>query len=440
MLARLNLTSSRLLLVIFGAALALRVAAVLLVPMPDIVSSTESGVTALNLVQGRGYIFDFYGMRPDNPLQSFMPPLFTYLLAFCLRFFNHPALAFGLIQAVLASLTVMLIYFIAVQLSSDRVAGYASAIGVAFYPVYIVMCAYPFSMILTTFLVALFVLIAVQLQQQWTLRLAALAGVVLGLAVLVRPMLLGLLPLLLIALWLNQPGTKTYVFKVGLVSVAATLLMLVPWTIRNYLAQGQVIFVSTNGGFTFWVGNNPFTTGSGFEVHAAQLDQFLGVPHDPRQSELIVDLRPYALPQEVQRQVSTLDEITLDQMLYRAGFQFIQTEPARWWPLLLEKIKGFLWFRSNIGSFYTEAWTRYYQILYAALIGLAVPGLALTLRQWRKYALLYLMMSFYALTYIMFHVQTRFRWEIELYLIMFAALTVSGLYHRIRLHGRQMDA
>jgi hypothetical protein len=294
------------------------------------------------------------------------------------------------------------------------------------------MCAYPFSLILTTFLVALFVLAVVRLQRRQSLILAAAAGVIAGMAALVRPMLVGLLPVLLMGLWLNRAGAAARVLKAALVALFAALIVLLPWTIRNYLVQGQIIFVSTNGGFTFWIGNNPFTTGSGFEVNAAQLDQFRGQPHDSSKPELIVDLRPYPLPHEVQSQVATLDEVGLDQMLYRAGLQVIQSDSARWRSLLLEKIKGFLWLRSNVGSFYAGAWTGFYQVLYAALLCLAVPGLALSLRHWRKYALLYLLMVYYALTYLAFHVQTRFRWEIELYLIVFAALTVVTVFRRIR--------
>ena len=422
-------TSVTWLWLIFVAALILRIAAVLLIPMPDLVTSTESGVTALNLVQGRGYTFDFYGLRPDQPLQSFMPPLFTYLVAFCLQFLASPAMGFGLIQAVLASLTVLAIYCLAMQLTADRVAAILSAIGVACYPVYIVMCAYPFSMISTTFLVALFVLIAARLQRFQSVKLAVLAGVVAGLAGLMRPMLLGLLPILWIGLWLNQAGAARRAFKAGLAALAAALIVLAPWTVRNYLVQQQFILVSTNGGFTFWVGNNPFTTGSGFEVNSTPLDQFLSVPHDPYQPELIVDKRPYPLPRDIQNHVATLNEVALDQSLYRAGWQFIQTDSVRWEALLLEKLKGFLWFRSNIGNFYTEAWTGYYQVLYAVLLCLAVPGIVLSLRRWRSYTLLYLLILFYGFTYLAFHIQTRFRWEIELYLILFAALSVTTIIH-----------
>jgi hypothetical protein len=77
--------------------LVLRIIAVLLFGYHDIVGYSESGVIARNLVQGKGFVYDFFGTRPHNPLQSLLPPLFPLLIAFCLRYFANPALALELI-------------------------------------------------------------------------------------------------------------------------------------------------------------------------------------------------------------------------------------------------------------------------------------------------------------------------------------------------------
>jgi hypothetical protein len=39
-------------------------------------------------------------------------------------------------------------------------------------------------------------------------------------------------------------------------------VLLLPWTLRNYRAFGEAIPVSTNGGVNFFIGNNPFSTGT----------------------------------------------------------------------------------------------------------------------------------------------------------------------------------
>ena len=93
-------------------ALLLRLVALWVFHGPDLVSASESGITAANWVSGQGYTFDLYGYRMEQPLQSFMPPLFTAVIASCLLT-PWPELSMGLVQVLLSSLTVLLVYLIA---------------------------------------------------------------------------------------------------------------------------------------------------------------------------------------------------------------------------------------------------------------------------------------------------------------------------------------
>lgn len=43
--------------------------------------------------------------------------------------------------------------------------------------------------------------------------------------------------------------------------IAATLALILPWSLRNHRVFGQFVLISTNGGANFWMGNNPEATG-----------------------------------------------------------------------------------------------------------------------------------------------------------------------------------
>jgi hypothetical protein len=137
------------------------------------------------------------------------------------------------------------------------------------------------------------------------------------------------------------------------------------------------------------------------------------------------------LPPDIQRQVETLPETELDRRLLQAGLDFMRQEPQAWVALLGRKLVAFWWFRENLGAAYEESWTRYYKPLYVLTLVLTIAGLALSLIQWRRYSLLYLFFCFTAVTYLGFHVLTRFRWEIEPFFLIFAALAVTTLASRL---------
>ena len=75
-------------------------------------------------------------------------------------------------------------------------------------------------------------------------------------------------------LWLNRKGIPEW-HRATLVIVLFALLTLLPWTLRNCYLHGQPVLISTNGGFTFWNGNNPFTTGNAFDVYVGKARAYL---------------------------------------------------------------------------------------------------------------------------------------------------------------------
>ncbi|MGC9974439.1 MAG: glycosyltransferase family 39 protein [Gaiellaceae bacterium] len=95
-----------------------------------------------------------------------------------------------------------------------------------------------------------------------SMRRAALAGVFLGLAILVRSTAI-LLPLV-VPLWLllRRPAHESW--RAAVTMAVVSVLVLTPWMARN-AAVMHTFGLSTNGGYTIWIGAHPGASG-GFDV------------------------------------------------------------------------------------------------------------------------------------------------------------------------------
>jgi 4-amino-4-deoxy-L-arabinose transferase-like glycosyltransferase len=141
-----------------------------------------------------------------------------------------------------------------------------------------------------------------------SVRRAALAGLFLGAAILVRSTA-ELLPLVL-PLWLLLRRPRRESWRAALVLAAVSGLVLVPWAVRNQVAMHSLT-LSTNGGYTAWIGANPRATG-GF------------VSHHPAWG---ID--------------SAAAEVAQDDTLTNEAVSFVVHHPARWLSLVPAKF-GYL--------------------------------------------------------------------------------------------------
>ena len=267
-----------------------------------------------------------------------MPPLFIWLLYACLRLSAQPALALTVVQAILSSFTAVAIFLLAVQLSSHRSVAILSGLAVACYPVMVLMVTMPISLTLHLALLAWALVLTMLLARKPAGALAFAAGVLWGILALGRPAILAFLPLVILWLWWNSRSWQD-VLKVSDLILVAVIVVLLPWSVRNYRIHDRLVLVSTNSGATFWNGNNPFSTGTGHLVYTAKVDEYLGRAHDPTQPS-VVQLHPYPLPPDLQAEVATLSEIELDRRQLQAGLAFVREQPKAWLTLMAQKAIG----------------------------------------------------------------------------------------------------
>ena len=267
-----------------------------------------------------------------------------------------------------------------------------------------------------------------------------LSGLVLGLSALNRPLIIVFLAPLFGWLWLNRADLPVRWWQLGIVIAVTTHLVVTPWVFRNTAIHRVPVLISTNGGFTFWNGNNPFTTGSGFDVYAGRATAYLGQQSTSSSDLLdtddgpIVIMEPYPLPSIVRDNLDSLSEVELDRALYRASWEFIRSHPRRWLGLAVAKLRALWWFRPNIGTyrdFYESAWITPYKLVYTVLLILVLSGILVASRHWRRTALLYLLFGTLTVGYVSFNVITRYRWEMEPFLILIASVPVSRLSRQV---------
>jgi len=414
------------------AALLLRLAAAWLLPLPaDFAQRTDSGLTALNVVSGQGYSHDFYGWHTDAPLRAYMPPLHVAWVTLSLLL-PDPRLAHSLQQVAAGTLAVWLVYRLARALGGPLAGGLAGW-AMALYPTYIIMTTIPESVVLLSACLAALLLLAWRLWERPGAGRAVAAGLALGLLALGRPQALLLLPALLLWLALKRP-LPARLPRLAALCCLAVGLVVVPWAVRNWAVLGGPAFLSTNGGRTCWLGNNPFTTGSGGDVYADRLADYLGIARDPSWPEILEFPAGYPFPHGLEARAAVLSEQALERAFYGAALEYARAEPAEWLALEARKLFSFWWFRPNLGANpqYQGEWAALYRLVYAAVALAAVAGLVLSLRndRWRRWWLIYAVLGIQSLVYLGFHVLTRFRWEMEFILLILASFAVARACQR----------
>ncbi|MFO7177614.1 MAG: glycosyltransferase family 39 protein [Pseudomonadota bacterium] len=203
---------------------------------------------AERIAAGLGYSEDVWvnGALEWKPWVHY-PVGYSALLGGIYRIFGTSLLVAPLLNVLLGVLATALTFWIArrgLDATRARVAGSL----VALHPGLIAQSALVMTELLTAMLLALLGLIAVS-SVEYRKR-AALFGLALGAAALVRPSSLLVLPLLVLA---RPEGFRRAISGLVLAGTVA-LLVIAPWTLRNCARLDGCALVSTNGGWNLAIG------------------------------------------------------------------------------------------------------------------------------------------------------------------------------------------
>lgn len=175
-----------------------------------------------------------------------------------LFYFTGPSmLAIEVLNLVLWAVVAALVYVLGRRLDG-RATGVVAGVLVALSPTMAIFVMRAYSEALFIPLLLGMCLLLTSKRETVSVRNAALAGVFLGAAILVRStaqMLILILPLWLL---LRRPRRESW--RAALALGVTSCLVLVPWMVRN-MAVMHTTSLSTNGGVTLWLGSNPRATG-----------------------------------------------------------------------------------------------------------------------------------------------------------------------------------
>ena len=215
-----------------------------------------------------------YGFVPGHP-SAYTQPLYGFFLVPFYWIFGRHWEVVGLAQIAVAFGTALFVYEIGRRIVSPA-GGVIAAVLTTLHPYLVWHDVHMNREILDQFLAAAIVLLTIVAAARPTLRIGALLGIALGLAILgnVR---LAALPLLVCAFvaWRTRWSRQAVAFA-G-VALAVTALTVLPWVVRNRASVG--CFAVTTDARALWKANNPNT----YRVltHGGWIDNVPPIPGAP---------------------------------------------------------------------------------------------------------------------------------------------------------------
>jgi len=244
---------------------------------------------------------------------------------------------------------------------------------------------------------------------------AGIAGLLFGYLILTIPIFI--FGILLIGIWLTW---REHAWRTAVLFVLATGLVIGIWTLRNYRVFNTFVYVATDSGFNFLMGNAPETTPN---------------------SGLTIDFNKY------KNEAAGLDEIQADAYYRNRAVQFILDDKMHAISLYVLKVLNFFNFRNEMLTQGESSSLRDIVMLlgYGGLILILLIRIA-SFRYFKFSDLESFLLVFYLLSafvYAVFFTRIRFRLPFDYLLIAFDAIFLRNVIkrwseHQNPLNGDQM--
>jgi 4-amino-4-deoxy-L-arabinose transferase-like glycosyltransferase len=243
-------------LLVLGAVLRFGVVIWAAARFPPADDGTFYHIVASRIAQGLGYTW----LWPDGAITyaAHYPVGYPALLGAAYALFGAVPVVAMVLNAALGSLAVLAVHRVAAAVSS-RLGAIVAGAAVALHPG---LVFYTPALMTEGVTAALFALLLWMpfLKTRWPAwRLILVCGLLAGLTTLIRPQAVLLAPVVGLFL-LKKPW-------LGAVLVTAlSLLVVLPWTVRNCARMERCVFVSANGGWNLFIGAAEKSNGSFVQI------------------------------------------------------------------------------------------------------------------------------------------------------------------------------
>jgi len=347
-------------------------------------------------------------------------PLYPYFLALIYKMIGHTILGVKIIQSVLGAGLCVMLALIGRRVF-DRNTGILAGLMAAIYAPFIFYEGTITISTLGLFLCVLTVLLLISGHRPGPGRSLG-AGVVWGLRALARVDATFFAALV----WLLAYGRgRSFRRRVlpALLFCLGTAVVILPVTVRNIVVGGKMVLITAHGGETFYAGNNPRASGTYAPAPGVR-------PGTEWEHE---DFRRLA-SRRVGRQLSLAESSSF---WFGQAVDFIREQPGQYLRLQLRKFLLFWGPREIPDNRNFHFFRRLSIVLRLALLDftilcpIALMGLIIGLKTWRRSLLLYLQVFLSMISVLLFFVSARYRLTAVPFLILFAAYALRWSFARI---------
>ncbi|MCP3958892.1 MAG: tetratricopeptide repeat protein [bacterium] len=383
---------------------------------------------------------------PERPY--FRPPGYPFFLSGVYRVTGPGYFWPRIAQMALGLLSCWLLFRLARRAYGGATALFATALAATSW-IFVFFEGELMAVALLVFLLLATLTVVASWREAFTLRRAAGAGVLLGLAALVRPNAAILLPafLLWVLWWLwRREGRPAWIAKVflrpALAFVAAFAFTTAPATLRNLAVAGDPVWITSNAGVNLFIGTHPDSDGT--RPGVAELGEIAGLDRGWDSFDY-----PLVAAGVERAEGRALADSEVSSYFTRRALRYVASEPGTVARLTLRKLALF-WGPAEVSNNKVIHFERAASPTlrlgpgFATVLALAIAGAVLLLwgarleqqaptdsRRIEITVLLLLFAAAYSASYLPFFVSARFRAPLIPILLVFAGHALARLWNAV---------